>query len=58
VSHYLPHLHNRIAQNNSDDTHVQVKCIRLYNVHLFADPVSIIKFVENVLFSLGHFIWK
>jgi len=54
VSHYLSHLHNRIDQNNSDDTHVQVKSIRLYNVHLFADQVIIIKFVETFLFGLGH----
>jgi len=32
VSHSLSHRHNRISQNNSDDTLVQVKSIRLYNV--------------------------
>ena len=58
VSHSLSHPHNRISQNNGDDTHVQVKSIRLYNVNLFADRVSITKCIENVLFSLGYFIWK
>jgi hypothetical protein len=57
MSHCLSRLHNRISQNKSDGTHVQVMSITLYSVPLSENGfrIMVIKFVENVLFIVRTF---